>query len=385
MVFRDSLVMHDRQNPLISVIIPTFNRAELIIDTLRSIEAQSYTNWECLVVDDGSTDNTCEVVQEFVNKDLRIKYLTNQRKKGAQGARNTGLIESEGEFIQFLDSDDMIHPEKFLLQLECFATNAKLDMVFCYDEFFTSVPSDQNILWNVNGLDKNDDIDNFLFGNTPFSSVSPLWKKSSLDRIKLIWDEDLVSSQDWEFNLKALISGVEYTHQKIVLAYVRDHQRVRITDLNKLKYEKSKLMACQNIYRELETHKLNNNQRKKYLGDYVDSLINVTFDNKDETNMTDFDFILKEGLALLARMSMNSNLNNVIVHLLVPISFIFPDRIKIFLIRIIRRVIIKKHSNPAVTWRTVQSNIYRLKNNNRMKASIIIPDSTRTNQFFTIK
>jgi glycosyltransferase involved in cell wall biosynthesis len=356
--------MHDRQNPLVSVIIPTFNRAVLITDTLRSVEAQSYTNWECLVVDDGSTDNTCEVVQEFVNKDVRIKYLINKRKKGASGARNTGLSESKGEFIQFLDSDDMIHPEKFLLQLDCFAINAKLDMVFCYDEFFTSLPSDQNILWNINGLDKNDEIDNFLFGNTSFSSISPLWKKSSLDRIKLLWDEDLVSSQDWDFNLKALIRGVEYTPQKIVLAYVRDHQGVRITDLNKLKYEKSKLMACQNIYRELDTNKLNNNQRKKYLGDYVDSLINVSFDNKDETNMSDLDFILKEGLALLARMSVNRNLNKVIVHLFVPIAFIFSDRIKTILIRIIRRLIIKKHNIPAVTWKTVHSDIYRLKNNN---------------------
>jgi glycosyltransferase involved in cell wall biosynthesis len=356
--------MHDRQNPLISVIIPTFNRAELITDTLRSVEAQSYTTWECLVVDDCSTDNTSDVVREFSNKDLRIKYLMNRRKKGAQGARNTGLSESKGEFIQFLDSDDMIHPEKFLLQLDCFATDVNLDMVFCYDEFFTSVPSDQNILWNVNGLDKNDEIDNFLIGNTPFSSISPLWKKSSLDRIKLIWDEDLVSSQDWDFNLKALIRGVEYTPQKIVLAFVRDHQGERITDLNKLKYEKSKLMACQNIYRELETNKANNDKRKKYLKDYVDSLINVSLGNQDETNKSDLDFILKEGLALLARMSVDSNLNKALVHLFVLVAFSFPDRIKMILIRIIRRLIIKKHSIPAVTWKTVHSDIYRLKNNN---------------------
>jgi glycosyltransferase involved in cell wall biosynthesis len=92
-------------SPLVSVIIPTYNRAKLITDTLHSTEVQTYTNWECLLVDDVSMDNTFEVIQEFVNKDGRFKYLTNKRKKCAQGARNTGLLESKGEFIQFLDSD----------------------------------------------------------------------------------------------------------------------------------------------------------------------------------------------------------------------------------------------------------------------------------------
>ena len=244
-------VMHNKRNPLVSVIIATFNRSELIIDTLRSIEAQSYTNWECLVVDDGSTDNTFEVVSEFVNKDPRFKYLINKRKKGGPGAWNTGLSECKGEYVQFFSDDDLIHREKFSLLVAAFQRNEKLDMVYCYDEYFNLVPGDQNILWNVSGLDKNDEIDNFLFGNTPFSGISPLWKKSSLDRIKLSWDEDIVSGQDWDFNLKALIRGVEYTPQKIVLNYIRDHRGIRSTDTDKLKYQKSILMASLNIYREL--------------------------------------------------------------------------------------------------------------------------------------
>lgn len=90
----------------ISIIIPTYNREQLIKDTLHSVEAQSSSEWECIVVDDGSTDKTFDVVNEFVHRDSRFKYLKNQRTKGAQGARNTGIIASKGEWICFLDSDD---------------------------------------------------------------------------------------------------------------------------------------------------------------------------------------------------------------------------------------------------------------------------------------
>ena len=347
-------------SPLVSIIIPTYNRAKLIINTLHSVEVQTYTNWECLVVDDGSTDNTFEVVQEFVNKDGRFKYLPNKRKKGAQGARNTGLSESKGEFIQFLDSDDIIHPEKFSLQLEEFARNAKLDMVYCYEEHFNSIPGDQNVLRNVS-LNKNDDIDNFLFDNSIFQTSSPLWKKGSLLRFNLNWDEKLICYQDWEFTLKALIRGLEYTHLKIVLNYIREHQGVRSADINKLKYEKSRILAAQNIYRELESNKLNNNQRKKYLGYFVNVFITHSLVSKDTSNIRDLDFILKEGLALLARMSVNSNLKEVLVYLFMPIIVIFPNRIKKILFRIIRRIIFKKHTVPAYTYFTVPSDIYRIK------------------------
>jgi glycosyltransferase involved in cell wall biosynthesis len=352
--------MDYRQHPLVSVIIPTFNRAELIKDTLRSVEAQSYTNWECLVVDDGSTDNTFEVIQEFVNKDGRFKYLTNKRTKGAQGARNTGLFESKGEFIQFLDSDDMIHPEKFLLQLEEFARNSKLDMIYCYEEHFNTIPGDQNVLRNVS-LNRKDDIDNFLFDNSFFSIIPPLWKKDSLLRFNLNWDEKLNCYQDWEFTVKALIRGVEYTHLKIVLNYIREHQGIRSADVNELKYERSRIMAAQNIYRELEINQLNNKKRKKHLGYFVNIFITHSLVSKDTNNIRDLDFILKEGLVLLARMSVNSNLKEVLVYLIMPIIFIFPTRTKKILFRIIRRIIYKKHQVPAYTYFTVPSESYRIK------------------------
>ncbi len=96
--------------PLVSIIIPTFNRAHLIGETLDSILAQTYDNWECIIVDDGSTDNTDEVVNGYVNQDNRFIYVKRpeSRAKGANACRNIGLEEFNGEFVVFFDSDDLM-------------------------------------------------------------------------------------------------------------------------------------------------------------------------------------------------------------------------------------------------------------------------------------
>lgn len=95
---------------LVSIIIPTYNRADLLPETLNSIIAQTYTNWECIVVDDGSTDNTAELLDAFTQKDSRIQYYPRPSyyNPGGNGARNFGFVRSNGEFIKWLDSDDLL-------------------------------------------------------------------------------------------------------------------------------------------------------------------------------------------------------------------------------------------------------------------------------------
>lgn len=92
--------------PLISVIIPTYNREELLPKAMMSVISQTYKNWELLIVDDNSTDQTRKVVEQYASNDKRIKYQKNDRNKGPSGARNCGILHSKGEFIAFLDSDD---------------------------------------------------------------------------------------------------------------------------------------------------------------------------------------------------------------------------------------------------------------------------------------
>ena len=101
------------KSPLVSIIIPVYNRAKLIPETLDSIVVQQYKNWECIIVDDGSTDNTKEIIQQYVDRDKRFKLVdrTDNFTKGASGARNYGMTLAKGVFLQLFDSDDLMFPE----------------------------------------------------------------------------------------------------------------------------------------------------------------------------------------------------------------------------------------------------------------------------------
>ena len=102
----------------VSVIITTYNRAHLVGKAIKSVLNQTFQDFELIVVDDGSTDNTEEVINSF--NDTRIRYIRHKINKGGNAARNTGLRNSKGEYIAFLDSDDEWLPEKLERQLEVF-------------------------------------------------------------------------------------------------------------------------------------------------------------------------------------------------------------------------------------------------------------------------
>lgn len=103
--------------PLVSIIIPTYNRGHLIDETLDSVLAQTYPNWECIIVDDGSTDNTDTLVADYIDKDNRFQFFKLNH-KGVSFARNYGLKKISGDYIQFLDSDDLIHEDKIKIALD---------------------------------------------------------------------------------------------------------------------------------------------------------------------------------------------------------------------------------------------------------------------------
>ena len=103
-------------NDLVSVIMPSYNTADYISESIKSVQAQTYTNWELIIVDDCSTDNTDEVVGAFLG-DQRIRYLKNKKNSGAAVSRNRALREAKGRWIAFLDSDDLWVPEKLEKQI----------------------------------------------------------------------------------------------------------------------------------------------------------------------------------------------------------------------------------------------------------------------------
>lgn len=102
---------------LVSIVTPAYNCADFIRETIASVQAQTYTNWEMVIVDDCSTDNTRAVVEDCAKEDPRVRYLCLEQNSGAAVARTTAMREARGEYIAFLDSDDLWKPEKLERQL----------------------------------------------------------------------------------------------------------------------------------------------------------------------------------------------------------------------------------------------------------------------------
>ena len=109
-----------KDSPTVSVIIPTYNRAHLLGRAVQSVLNQSYQDFEIIVVDDGSTDDTEEVIKEFQEQDKRIRYIRHEKNKGGSAARDTGIKAARGEYIAFQDSDDEWFLEKLEKQMKAF-------------------------------------------------------------------------------------------------------------------------------------------------------------------------------------------------------------------------------------------------------------------------
>jgi len=108
------------KNPTVSVIIPTYNRAHLVGRAIQSVLNQTYKDFELIIIDDGSTDNTENIIKEFQKKDKRTKYIKHNKNKGGSAARNTGIKAAKGEYIAFQDSDCEWLPEKLGKQIKIF-------------------------------------------------------------------------------------------------------------------------------------------------------------------------------------------------------------------------------------------------------------------------
>jgi len=136
--------------PFFSVIIPTYNRAHILINTLQSLKGQTLSDWECVVVDDGSTDNTKEMVELICKKDSRVRYIY-QNNAERSVARNNGIIHSSGTYICFLDSDDEFLPNHLEVLHDVIKKKDYPKALF----FTSAVFKQNNNLWNSEIMEMN--------------------------------------------------------------------------------------------------------------------------------------------------------------------------------------------------------------------------------------
>lgn len=138
-----------KDDGLVSIITPSWNCAAFVVETIRSIQAQTYTNWELLFQDDCSTDNTKELVAQFAEKDSRIKYECNTQNSGAAITRNNALRRAKGRWIAFLDSDDLWLPEKLEKQIRFMVENG---YAFSYHEYTEISEEGEELGVRVSGI-----------------------------------------------------------------------------------------------------------------------------------------------------------------------------------------------------------------------------------------
>lgn len=117
---------------LVSIVTPTYNCGKFIAETIESVQAQTYPNWEMIIVDDCSSDNTKEIVEQYLKTDSRIQYHCLEKNSGAAVARNTALQFAKGRWIAFLDSDDLWSPDKLERQIDFMVSN---DYHFSYTQY----------------------------------------------------------------------------------------------------------------------------------------------------------------------------------------------------------------------------------------------------------
>jgi len=193
---------------LVSIIIPTKNRCGPLQETLASVMTQTHAEWEVLVIDDGSTDGTEEMVFGMMSKDKRIRFSQREKKpSGAAACRNLGVEACRGEYVIFLDSDDLLAPECLEGRVKVMQDNPSLDFAVFLTHLFHAKPGDSPYL--INNFTQEDDLDRFLRLDAPWQTTGPIWRKTALAKIGP-WDEKALSMQDWEFHVRALATKLNY-------------------------------------------------------------------------------------------------------------------------------------------------------------------------------
>jgi glycosyltransferase involved in cell wall biosynthesis len=206
---------------LVSVIVPTYNRRELLAEAMGSVEAQTYRPIELLVVDDGSTDDTEAAVRELgrrADASLAVRYLR-QARAGMSAARNLGLIESQGEYVQYLDSDDLLHPEKIARQANALRRDPGLGFVWSDSAQFRGTPSfDARPFTGGPG----GDLIRRYARRIVWHPMSGIYRRSACVRVGP-WNEAFRRYEDWEYNLRFLAHGPRCAYLPGVLSLYRVH------------------------------------------------------------------------------------------------------------------------------------------------------------------
>lgn len=217
--------------PAISVIVPTYNYGRFIGGAIESLRAQTRPDWECVVVDDGSTDDTAEVVAGFAARDPRVRLLRQENRRQA-AARNNGLRHSSGRYVQFLDADDLIEPRKLELQAEHLERHPGAGIVYGDARFFpTEDPGarlhtmyGEDRPWQPGLSGEGAEVLLPLLRHNSVMIGATLVRREVVERVGA-FDEELPAIEDWHYWLRCAAAGVRFDYRDApgTLSLIRSH------------------------------------------------------------------------------------------------------------------------------------------------------------------
>jgi hypothetical protein len=210
-------------NPRVSVIIPAYNYARYLPETLSCVTRQTLFDWECILVDDGSTDDTRGLAEAFCRADSRIRYH-HQRNLGLPAARNTGVNLSRGQYIQFLDADDLIAAEKLEKNVACMERDPEIDVCYTHYRLLDSASGTLLDPWTRDMLGA-DPLQDFLF-RWELGLCIPIHCalfRRSLWPAGSPFDESLTGKEDWIFWVDLALNRRRFHFLNVDHAFYRLH------------------------------------------------------------------------------------------------------------------------------------------------------------------
>jgi glycosyltransferase involved in cell wall biosynthesis len=260
-------------SPLVTVIVPAFNYGSLIAYTLESLLDQEYRNWECIVVDDGSEDDTASVVNRYRNRDKRIVYVY-QRNGGLSNARNNGLLQARGKYVQFLDADDLIESGKLQCHVQYLENNPGIDIVYGGARYFRmDRPNerrysmrDDDAPWMPETSGSGEEVIRSLINANIMVVSAPLLRRRIIGQVGL-FDEEISIIADWDYWIRCSIKGArfQYLDEAGALSLIRWHSNS--LSQNRLKLGKHTIRLRQKLDKILQDGALIEYNRLNKLSD----------------------------------------------------------------------------------------------------------------------
>lgn len=237
----------------LSIVMPVFNKAEMVSEMIDSIQANDYHDWELVIVDDGSTEDTIACLTRYVQRDSRIRLVRRERQpKGAPTCRNIGFEQAHGDYVIFFDSDDYITPSCLSTRVDAIKQHPDADFLVFPSVQYKGGRMEYGSAERAYGYQVfKDDISAFTRKTLPFVVCNNIYRRNALLEHHIVWDTQLRSLQDSDFNMQCLLAGMRYEY---VLTKPDYGYRIETNDnsitkrISTIEHLKSHVYALDKIY-----------------------------------------------------------------------------------------------------------------------------------------